>query len=93
MNGKFICPQCLMFWEEDIGKCPCAVSPLTPPFVTKLDRFLASSNLDHLQWYFEDYFYPNNKQYKTPVLAQFPILKKIKEENLELLKQKFGEVR
>jgi len=89
MKDSWICPQCLMQWEADIGKCPCTSDPLRPAFVVKLDRFLASSNLERLKEYFEDnYPFPIPKDY---VLSQLPVLEKIKADNLDFLKTKYGE--
>ena len=90
MDHEWICPQCLMQWQENIGKCPCSSDSLRPAFVVQLDRFLASVNLGLLQRQFEDhYHFPAMRE---NVLRQFPQLVAIKRDRVELLKAKYGEI-
>lgn len=52
---NYICPQCLMRWDEDIGKCPCTTDSSKPAFVTRLETFLKAVDLDWLKWQIEEY--------------------------------------
>lgn len=88
---QWICPQCLMTWNEDIGKCPCTTNPMQPAFVTRLERFLASTDLTRLYEYFEEHF-----QYPImlpSVLKQFEYLKVIKSQLIPKLIELYGEIR